>query len=64
MRPSRRAARPDATPVFADNVIAVPRGRPPQEYRHKNLGAVGRLGLHEGVTILFTEAVTSSHNRT
>jgi hypothetical protein len=50
--------------VFADNVIAVPRGRPPKEYRHKNLGAVVRLGLHKGVAILFTEAVTPSRSRT
>ncbi len=50
--------------MFADNVIAVPRGRPPKEYRHKNLGAVARLGLHEGVAIIFTEAATPSHSRT
>lgn len=40
-------------PVLADNVIAALRGRPPAEYRHKNLGAVAGLGLHKGVAILF-----------
>ncbi|WP_393100031.1 hypothetical protein [Streptomyces sp. LN325] len=43
-------------------MITVPRGRPPKEYRHKNLGAVARTA--SGVAILFTEAVTPSHSRT
>ncbi|HEY3481933.1 MAG TPA: NAD(P)/FAD-dependent oxidoreductase, partial [Streptomyces sp.] len=39
--------------VLADNVIAQLRGRPLKEYRHKYVGSVASLGLHEGVAYLY-----------
>ncbi|MFE3206001.1 NAD(P)/FAD-dependent oxidoreductase [Embleya sp. NPDC055664] len=39
--------------VLGDNVVSVMRGFPPQEYKHKNLGAVAGLGLHKGVAVMF-----------
>ncbi len=35
--------------LLAKNLVAVLRGEKPQEYKHKNLGAVAGLGLYNGV---------------
>ncbi|WSS24448.1 NAD(P)/FAD-dependent oxidoreductase [Streptomyces sp. NBC_01190] len=39
--------------VLADNVLARLRGHEPTEYRHKYVGSVASLGLHEGVAFLY-----------
>ncbi|MFC4034598.1 NAD(P)/FAD-dependent oxidoreductase [Streptomyces polygonati] len=39
--------------VLADNLVATLRGRPTTEYRHKYVGSVASLGLHEGVAYLY-----------
>ena len=39
--------------VLADNVAAHLHGRPLTEYRHKYVGSVASLGLHEGVAFLY-----------
>jgi NADH:ubiquinone reductase (H+-translocating) len=36
-----------------DNIVAVLRGRPPVEYRHKYAGSVASLGLHKGVAQVY-----------
>ncbi|MYS19865.1 MULTISPECIES: NAD(P)/FAD-dependent oxidoreductase [unclassified Streptomyces] len=39
--------------ALADNLVATLRGRTPTEYRHKYVGSVASLGLHEGVAFLY-----------
>jgi len=39
--------------VLADNLAAALRGQPLAEYRHKHVGSVASLGLHEGVALLY-----------
>jgi NADH dehydrogenase len=39
--------------VLADNLVAALRGQPLAEYRHKHVGSVASLGLHEGVALLY-----------
>ncbi len=39
--------------VLADNIIAVLRGRQPEEYRHKHAGSVASLGLYKGVAQVY-----------
>jgi NADH dehydrogenase len=39
--------------VLADNVMAQLRGTPLTEYRHKYVGSVASLGLHQGVAYLY-----------
>jgi NADH dehydrogenase len=39
--------------VLADNIIAVIRGFPPREYKHKHAGSVAGLGLHKGVAHVY-----------
>jgi NADH dehydrogenase len=39
--------------VLADNLVATLRGHTPTEYRHKYVGSVASLGLHEGVAYLY-----------
>ena len=43
--------------VLADNVVATLRGGEPAEYRHRSLGSVASLGLHEGVAQLYGRKV-------
>jgi NADH:ubiquinone reductase (H+-translocating) len=43
--------------VLADNVVAELRGQPLTEYRHKHVGSVASLGLHEGVAYLYGRKV-------
>ncbi|MGH8775206.1 MAG: NAD(P)/FAD-dependent oxidoreductase [Jiangellaceae bacterium] len=38
---------------LGDNVAAVMRGRAPEDYRHKYVGSVASLGLHEGVAEVY-----------
>jgi len=38
---------------LADNLVAVLRGRPPEEYRHKYVGSVAGLGLYKGVAHVY-----------
>lgn len=38
---------------LADNIVAVLRGRPPVPYRHKHVGSVASLGLHQGVAQVY-----------
>ncbi|MGW1196190.1 NAD(P)/FAD-dependent oxidoreductase [Streptomyces sp. NPDC002536] len=39
--------------VLAGNVLAALRGKPLQEYRHRNAGSVASLGLHKGVAQVY-----------
>jgi NADH dehydrogenase len=39
--------------VLADNVVARLRGHPVAEYRHRSVGSVASLGLHQGVASLY-----------
>jgi NADH dehydrogenase len=39
--------------LLADNVVARLRGGPVAEYRHRSVGAVASLGLHQGVAYLY-----------
>jgi NADH dehydrogenase len=39
--------------VLAANIVAQLRGEPLTEYRHKYVGSVASLGLHEGVALLY-----------
>ncbi len=38
---------------LGDNIVAMLRGRPPTEYRHKYAGSVASLGLHKGVAQVY-----------
>src|SRR6185369_9099406 len=38
---------------LADNLVAVLRGKPVREYRHKHVGSVASLGLHKGVAHVY-----------
>lgn len=38
---------------LADNIVAVMKGRQPEEYRHKHVGSVASLGLHKGVAQVY-----------
>ncbi|GAB4086735.1 NAD(P)/FAD-dependent oxidoreductase [Myceligenerans cantabricum] len=38
---------------LADNIVAEHKGRPAQDYEHKNVGVVASLGLYKGVAELF-----------
>lgn len=38
---------------LATNIVAVLRGKPPVEYRHKYAGSVASLGLHKGVAHVY-----------
>ena len=42
----------------ADNIVAVLRGHPPVEYRHKYVGSVASLGLHKGVAQVYGLKIT------
>jgi NADH dehydrogenase len=44
--------------VLADNLVARLRGAPLTEYRHKHVGSVASLGLHEGVALLYGRRFT------
>ena len=39
--------------VLGDNIVAVLRGEPPKEYRHRHVGSVASLGLHKGVADVY-----------
>jgi NADH dehydrogenase len=39
--------------LLASNIVAVLRGKPPLEYRHKHVGSVASLGLHKGVAQVY-----------
>jgi NADH:ubiquinone reductase (H+-translocating) len=39
--------------LLASNIVAVLRGKPPAEYRHKHVGSVASLGLHKGVAQVY-----------
>ena len=39
--------------LLASNIVAVLRGKPPLEYRHKYVGSVASLGLHKGVAQIY-----------
>lgn len=43
--------------VLADNLIAELRGRPITEYRHRSVGSVASLGLHQGVAQVYGRKV-------
>ncbi|WP_212827499.1 NAD(P)/FAD-dependent oxidoreductase [Catellatospora sp. TT07R-123] len=50
--PSAQHAVRQATRL-ADNLVAVLRGKPIREYRHKHVGSVASLGLHKGVAHVY-----------
>jgi NADH:ubiquinone reductase (H+-translocating) len=39
--------------LLASNIVAVLRGKPPLEYRHRHVGSVASLGLHKGVAQVY-----------
>jgi NADH dehydrogenase len=39
--------------LLADNIVAVLRGKPAAEYRHRYVGSVASLGLHKGVAQVY-----------
>jgi NADH dehydrogenase len=39
--------------VLADNIIATLRGKPLRNYRHRSVGSVASLGLHQGVAQVY-----------
>ena len=44
--------------VLGDNLVAAVRGKPPVEYRHRHVGSVASLGLHQGVADVYGVKLT------